>query len=377
MDVLIGNQTGDEGKGKIVDMLSKKYDTIARFQGGSNAGHTIYLDDNKIVLHLIPSGIIHNHTKNILGNGMVIDPIQLMNEVLDVKKHIPNAKERIYISEKAHLVTPIHIIEDRIENSHIGTTLKGIGNAYKDKVYRKGIRVQDIDEIDYKYLKKRIETLSKDFGFGNEYDNILKEFKEGVEYIKKMNIVNSAFIRSQKNILAEGAQGTFLDIDHGSYPYVTSSNTVSGYASVGLGVPPQSINRVYGVFKSYLTRVGNGEMVTELNNDIGQKIGEIGNEFGATTGRKRRCGWLNLDELIEAVHLNGVTDLVITKVDILKDFKEVCIYHNGKYVKFKGWERNDLSDDNLREYIEYIEEHCGQKIKIISYGPNRNEYIER
>lgn len=377
MDVLIGNQTGDEGKGKIVDMLSKKYDTIARFQGGSNAGHTIYLDDNKIVLHLIPSGIIHNHTKNILGNGMVIDPIQLMNEVLDVKKHIPNAKERIYISEKAHLVTPIHIIEDRIENSHIGTTLKGIGNAYKDKVYRKGIRVQDIDKIDYKYLKKRIETLSKDFGFGNEYDNILKEFKEGVEYIKKMNIVNSAFIRSQKNILAEGAQGTFLDIDHGSYPYVTSSNTVSGYASVGLGVPPQSINRVYGVFKSYLTRVGNGEMVTELNNDIGQKIGEIGNEFGATTGRKRRCGWLNLDELIEAVHLNGVTDLVITKVDILKDFKEVCIYHNGKYVKFKGWERNDLSDDNLREYIEYIEEHCGQKIKIISYGPNRNEYIER
>jgi adenylosuccinate synthase len=353
MDVLVGLQFGDEGKGKITDMLSKNYDIVARFQGGNNAGHTLYVDGEKVVLHLIPSGIINPKTKNFLGNGMVIDPIALMEEVKEVEKIIPDVKNRLFISENAHIITPDHKLQDRLHNEHIGTTMKGIGPAYVSKMDRKGVCVKDINE---EYIKRW-------FSCGDD-------FEEAIEFLKTLNIVSSNWLRKQSGkILAEGAQGTMLDVDHGTYPMVTSSNTISGYAPVGLAMPPNSIENVYGVFKCYLTRVGEGILKTQLNDKIGEKIQIIGGEFGATTGRARRCGWLNLDELKESVELNGVTNLIMTKVDVLNNFEEVKILFNNKYHLFKGWKNED--DENLIPFINFIEKNLGIYIDIISISPNR------
>ena len=359
MDVLVGLQFGDEGKGKITDLLTDKYDIVARFQGGNNAGHTLYHKGEKVVLHLIPSGIINQNTKNFLGNGMVIDPIALMDEVKRIEKIIPDVKDRLFISETAHIITPNHRLQDRLHNEHIGTTMKGIGPAYVSKMNRDGILVRDI------YTKK----VEKFYACG---DN----FKEGIEFMRTLNIVKSGWLREQKgDILAEGAQGTMLDIDHGTYPMVTSSNTVSSYAPVGLGMPPNSINKVYGVFKCYLTRVGEGELVTQINDEVGTDIQNIGGEFGATTGRPRRCGWLNLDELKESVELNGVTHLIMTKLDILENFDKIKLYHKEEYIEFDGWNKTELGNKNLMKYIDYIEEVLTQKIKIISISPEKNGII--
>lgn len=370
MDVLIGLQFGDEGKGKIIDMLSKNYDIISRYNGGNNCGHTLYHEGNKIVLHLIPSGIVHEHTKNFLGNGMVIDPHSLMIEILRVEKHIPNVRERIFISKNAHIVTPYNILEDREKGGNIGTTLKGIGPCYRDKIYRKGYRVKDF--VGENINIEPIDMLGKD---QDEFD-MFEKFNEGISFLKTLNIVDSSWLRKQEGkILAEGGQGAMLDIDHGTYPYVTSSTVVSSGAATGLAMPPQSIKRVYGIFKAYITRVGNGELVTELTNNVGEYIQEAGNEFGATTGRPRRCGWLNLDELKDSIELNGVTDLVMTKADVLENMEQVEVYFNGQYHIFKGWEKSDLSDKNLIKYINFIEKKLGKKIDILSISPEREGII--
>jgi len=370
MDVLVGLQFGDEGKGKITDMLSKKYDIVARYQGGANAGHTIYHNGIKIVLHLIPSGIVHEHTKNFLGNGMVIDPFQLMQEIKEVEEHIPNARERIFISENAHVVTPFHFMEDKENVSTIGSTPKGIGPCYRDKIYREGYRVVDFIGNDLNI--EPVDLMGKDQDEFLEFEH----FRVGMEFLKTLNIVKSNWLRNQEGeILAEGAQGTMLDIDHGSYPYVTSSNTVSSGACVGLAMPPQSVGKVYGVFKSYLTRVGNGDMKTELKNQLGERIQKAGGEFGATTGRPRRCGWLNLDELKESIELNGVTDLIMTKSDVLENITPLKIYCGGKYYDFKSWVKADLEDPNFRQYINYIQDNLHQRIKILSVSPNRDGII--
>jgi adenylosuccinate synthase len=353
MDILVGLQFGDEGKGKITDMLSKNYDIVARYQGGNNAGHTLYVNGEKVVLHLIPSGIINPDTKNFLGNGMVIDPVALMNEIKEIEKIIPDAKQRIFISENAHIITSNHKLDDKLKNGHIGTTMKGIGPAYVSKIDRKGLLVKNIFDEDRMggYM-------------------LVDEFKEGIEYLRQLNIVPSNWLRNQNGkILAEGAQGSMLDIDHGTYPYVTSSNTTSGYAPVGLAMSPRSINRIYGIFKCYLTRVGTGDLVTQLDDEVGDKIQKIGGEFGATTGRMRRCGWLNLDELKDSIELNGITNLIMTKVDVLNNFDEVKIYYNDEYHVFKGWENED--DENLSKFIKFIEDKVGMYIDIISISPDR------
>ena len=370
MDVLIGLQFGDEAKSKITDMLAEKYDIVARYQGGANSGHTIYHEGNKIVLHLIPSGIIQPHTKNFLGNGMVIDPYGLMQEILEVEKYIPGARDRIYISENAHIVTPYHLLED-IENlNSIGSTGKGIGPCYRDKVYRQGYRV--VDFIKNNLVIDPIDLLGKDENDFFEFE----QFRQGTEFMKTLNVVPSNWLREQEGtILAEGAQGTMLDIDHGSYPYVTSSTTISSGAATGLSMPPQSVKRVYGVCKAYLTRVGNGEMLSELTNEIGEKIQKVGREFGATTGRPRRCGWLNLDELKDSVELNGVTDLIMTKVDVLENMDTVELYSDGEYHSFSGWEKSDLSDTNLIRFINFIEKKLEKKIDMISVSPEREGII--
>lgn len=370
MDVLVGLQFGDEGKGKITDMLSKEYDIVARYQGGSNAGHTIYYNGQKIVLHLIPSGIVHEHTKNFLGNGMVIDPVQLKREIEEVEEHIPNARERIYISVNAHLVTPYHMLDDKINVTTIGSTSKGIGPCYRDKIYREGYRVADF--VHETLNIEPTDMLGKDQDDFNEFE----QFRKAMEFLKTLSIVKSDWLRKQSGkILAEGAQGSMLDIDHGTYPYVTSSNTVSSGACVGLAMPPQSIDKVYGVFKAYVTRVGNGFLETELFDKTGEDIQRLGGEFGATTGRPRRCGWLNLDELKDCIDLNGVTDLIMTKVDVLENMKEVKIYHNHKYGSFNSWENSNLSDKNLSNYINVIEERIDKKVDIISVSPDREGII--
>lgn len=358
MDVLVGLQYGDEGKGKITDMFSKNYDIVARYQGSNNAGHTIYYNGEKIVLHQIPSGIIQSHTTNFLGNGMVINPVALKKEIEEIEKVIPDAKKRIFISENAHVITTSHLIEDG-KDVKIGTTKKGIGTCYRDKIYRKGVRIKDL--------------LSD--GIHNETN----EFMDAIEYMRSLNVVNSNWLRKQKDskrILAEGAQGTMLDIDHGSYPYVTSSTTLSSGSLSGLAMPPRTIGNVYGIFKSYLTRVGNGGMVTELNAETGKKIQDKGNEYGATTGRPRRCGWLNLDELVDAVELNGITDLIMTKADILMGFDKVWLYHNEEYIRFEGWENFDMNGP-FGQYVDYIEKATNVRINCISIGPGRDDIFYR
>jgi adenylosuccinate synthase len=423
VDVILGLQWGDEGKGKIVDALTPDYDIIARFQGGPNAGHTIEFNDSKIILHTIPSGILHKNTINIIGNGVVIDPVILLKELGKVKFHNPNAAEKLFISNRAHLILPIHRALDACYEQtkgelKIGSTLKGIAPTYSDKYNRHGLRVGDIAHNDFagKYNRLTAEHLKitdlYEFNIDKHYiDGIpYKEYEalwfRAVEEMKELQFIDSEIYINQaledgKSILAEGAQGTLLDIDFGAYPYVTSSNTICAGVCSGLGIAPQKIGKVYGVFKAYCTRVGSGPFPTELFDETGQKLQKEGNEFGSTTGRPRRCGWLDIPSLKYAVMINGVTDLIMTKADVLSSFETLKVatsytYNNKKvsYLPFDisddktipefselhGWNKpvnkiQDLSElpSQLMNYIKFIEKNVNVPITILSLGPDRKQ----
>lgn len=378
VDVVIGLQYGDEGKGKIVDFLAKNYNIIARFSGGDNAGHTIYKNGEKVVLHLIPSGILNPEIINVIGNGVVLNPISFKQEVEMLESHGIDVKSNLIISDKAHLITPLHKAwdaynESQLGNNKIGSTLKGIGPAYTDKVSRKGLRVKDIFKSDFKLLGVKISQSNYPFELPS-----LKEFFEACEYLKQFKIESTevllnTWLSEGKTILAEGAQATGLDIDFGSYPYVTSSSTTTAGVCQGLGISPKKIGKVYGVIKAYTTRVGNGSFETELFDSIGEEICKIGNEYGSTTGRKRRCGWINLDEIKYNSMICGVDKLVITKSDVLNNFDEVKIFYNGEYQSIKGWK--SVNDDEFVKFVEIIESKLKIEVELVSYGANRNDIL--
>jgi len=421
VDIILGLQWGDEGKGKIVDVLSKQYKIIARFQGGPNAGHTLEFDGIKHVLHTIPSGIFHDSVINLIGNGVVIDPVILEKEIKSLYKYNINFSKSLFISRKAHLILPTHRILDAASeaskgNKKIGSTLKGIGPTYMDKTGRNGIRVGDVEKPNwiYKYnqLKEKHLKLLDFYDVKVKFNlkDFEKEFFQAIDLIKEMNVIDSEVflhneINSKVNILAEGAQGSLLDIDFGSYPYVTSSNTTAAGACTGLGIPPNQLNNIIGIFKAYSTRVGSGPFPTELSNSIGKKIAKIGNEFGSTTGRRRRCGWLDLVSLKYAVRINGITKLVMMKSDVLSGIEnlKICIEYemDGKkidyfpysiekynvkpiYKEFKGWfedltkiENEKEFPVNFKKYISYIEKELNIPVSIISVGPKRKQTIFR
>jgi adenylosuccinate synthase len=421
LDLLLGLQWGDEGKGKIVDAITSDYDIIARFQGGPNAGHTIEFDGHKHVLHTIPSGIFNQGSINIIGNGVVIDPAIFLNEINGLKKFNIDLNSKLFISKRAHIILPTHKIIDATSEASkgkkkIGSTLKGIGPTYMDKTGRNGIRVGDIidDNWQKKYdnLKEKHLNLISNFNqtVDIDLDQLESEFFEGIKCLKSFNLIESEnylnkSIREGKRILAEGAQGSLLDIDFGTYPFVTSSNTTSAGACSGLGVPPNKIKNIRGIFKAYTTRVGSGPFPTELFDSTGEKIREIGHEYGATTGRDRRCGWLDLVALKYSIEINGVTELNIMKSDVLSSIGKllVCTSYtiDGKvvdffpydikskditpnYIEFKGWDmditniknEDDLPDE-LIDYIDYIELFVDVPIKLISVGPDRTQTIYR
>ena len=411
---VIGGQWGDEGKGKIVDLLSKDAQIVARYQGGANAGHTVYQNEEKIVLHQIPSGILRKDCFCIMGNGMVVDPIELVEEINMLKsKNI--STQNILISPHAHIVTPLHKFLDRKNeqqtNNFIGTTCKGIGPCYVDKYNRVGIRAIDLKNSDQlkSILVERINNCMSNSQMNNdEYKEIELEieiFFDSCNIVK--DFVKDTFnvLFSKDNILIEGAQGTLLDIDHGTYPFVTSSSPFSGGISTGLGIPLTKLENIIGIFKAYATRVGSGPFPSELNDSDGEKLQKVGSEFGATTGRPRRCGWFDVIAAKYSCMINGLTDIAITKLDILDSFKEIkiCVgyeydgekidtyselldLHNVKpiYKTFKGWntDLNGINDYNMlpfecKEYIEFIEDFVKTKISIISIGPGRNEIIQK
>ncbi|MFY0674734.1 MAG: adenylosuccinate synthase [Bacteroidia bacterium] len=402
VDVLIGLQWGDEGKGKIVDILAPQYDVIARFQGGPNAGHTLVIDGKKFVLHTIPSGAIHENTINVVGTGTVIDPVTLMHEVDFLKAENIDVTPRLILSDKAHLILPTHKLLDKYYelskgDLKIGSTLRGIGPTYQDKYARTGLRVGDIfsSNFDQEYtnLKAQHLPILKSLGLTDEDLDGLKEQEAtcfaAIERMRQLktevieDYLNEMILNKGGKVLAEGAQGALLDITFGSYPFVTSSNTISASACIGLGIAPQRINKVIGIFKAYMTRVGSGPFPTELHDDIGTKIGTHGHEFGATTGRKRRCGWLDLDLLKRTVIQNGVTDLVITKSDVLNCVDNISVLDiDGQSKTFPSWSE-ELSTitqyqslpDNFKDYLRYIEETCGVNVETISTGPQRSEVI--
>ena len=401
-DVLLGLQWGDEGKGKIVDVLTSKYDIIARFQGGPNAGHTLEFNNIKHVLHTIPSGIFHKNVINLIGNGVVIDPVIFKNEINGIKKLNIHTSELV-IAKKAHLILPTHKILDAASEKmkgkqKIGSTLKGIGPTYMDKTGRNGLRVGDISSGNfkekYKKLKNKHIQLLRFYNFEYDITEIENEWFKSIETLKMFKHIESEeylrkAISNDKKILAEGAQGTLLDIDHGTYPYVTSSSTTAGGVSSGLGIGPKFIDKIIGISKAYATRVGEGPFLTELFDENGEMIAKKGNEFGATTGRPRRCGWLDLVALKKAIFTNSVTDLCITKLDVLDEMQEilVCIeYEKNKpvYKKFKGWlsstegitEYSDLPKE-AKDYIEFIEDYIECSISIISTGPSRDQTINK
>ncbi len=418
VDVILGLQWGDEGKGKIVDFFAKDYDVIARFQGGPNAGHTLYVNDKKVVLHQIPSGVFHAGTVNLIGNGVVLDPVVLKREMETVKSFGIDLQKNLFISERAHLILPTHRALDKAAelskgNQKIGSTLKGIGPTYMDKTGRNGLRVGDLLDKNFTtaYIKLRLkhQRLLDNFNFHEDITAWEEEFFEAAEILKGMNIVNGEYfinnkIKEGKKVLAEGAQGSMLDIDFGTFPYVTSSNTISAGVSNGLGIAPQLINDVIGVTKAYCTRVGSGPFPTELDNELGESLRKTGNEFGATTGRPRRCGWIDLVALRYACMINGVTQIVMTKADVLDAFKElqVCTTYkiNGKettevpfqmdrqkpepvYQQFTGWNSNTDAakdyaalPDRMKEYVKYINEYLGVNIHYISNGPGRDQLIK-
>ena len=421
IDLLLGLQWGDEGKGKIVDYLTKDYDIIARFQGGPNAGHTLEFNGIKHVLHTIPSGIFHPKAKNVVGNGVVIDPVIFKKELEALDQYDVDYTSNLFISRKAHLILPTHRLLDAASETakgkaKIGSTLKGIGPTYMDKTGRNGIRIGDLEFDDwkekYRQLANKHQAMIKFYNVDVQYDlnELEAEFFDAVEKIKSLQFIDSEeylfqAIKDGKNILAEGAQGSLLDIDFGTYPFVTSSNTTAAGACTGLGIPPNKIQKVFGIFKAYVTRVGSGPFPTELFDDDGKRMAKVGHEFGATTGRPRRCGWLDLVALKYAVQVNGVTDLMMMKGDVLSGFKtlNVCTaYHyNGQeishlpynlsaedlkpiYKSFKGWSEDiskitefDKLPQNLKDYITFIEDFVEVKVKIVSVGPDRKETILR
>jgi adenylosuccinate synthase len=420
VDVLLGLQWGDEGKGKVVDVLTPRYDVITRFQGGPNAGHTLEFNNIKHVLHTIPSGIFRGDKINVIGNGVVIDPSIFKKEIDSLMNIGFDLTKTLYISKKAHLILPTHRLLDAASEaakgaSKIGSTLKGIGPTYRDKIGRDGLRVGDIlHDFKEKYqarVDQHIEMLTKFYHF--DYKQALqdyeKEWMEGIEVIKQFQLIDSEhFINNQllagKSIIAEGAQGTMLDIDFGSYPFVTSSNTIAAGACTGLGIAPNKIGKVYGIFKAYCTRVGSGPFPTELLDETGETLRRIGNEFGSTTGRPRRCGWLDLVALRYAIMINGVTDLIMMKADVMDQFEtiEVCTSYliDGiqtqdfpneidervipVYETLQGW-KTDLTEvdstskfpSQLSGYIAFIEDYLKVPITIVSVGPNRSQTIER
>ena len=420
VDVLLGLQWGDEGKGKVVDVLTPRYDIITRFQGGPNAGHTLEFNNIKHVLHTIPSGIFRGDKINVIGNGVVIDPSIFKKEIESLHNIGFDLKKTLYISKKAHLILPTHRLLDAASEaakgaSKIGSTLKGIGPTYRDKIGRDGLRVGDIlNDFMGKYrarVDQHIEMLTKfyHFDYKQALEDYEKEWFEGIKVIEQFQLIDSEhFINEQllagKSIIAEGAQGTMLDIDFGSYPYVTSSNTITAGACTGLGIAPNKIGKVYGIFKAYCTRVGSGPFPTELLDETGETLRRIGNEFGSTTGRPRRCGWLDLVALRYAIMIDGVTDLIMMKADVMDQFEtiKVCTSYNISGVKTKnfpneiddqvipvyeeleGWQTDLTEVDStskfpkaLNDYIQFIEDDLKVPITIISVGPNRSQTIER
>ncbi|MEL4454491.1 adenylosuccinate synthase [Lutimonas vermicola] len=419
IDLLLGLQWGDEGKGKIVDVLTKNYDIIARFQGGPNAGHTLIFDGNKHVLHTIPSGIFHDRAINIVGNGVVIDPVIFRKELDNLSSYQIDFKTKLLISRKAHIILPTHRLLDAASEKmkgklKIGSTLKGIGPTYMDKTGRNGLRIGDLEMADwktrYRALTKKHLNMIKFYAVELEFDleALEKEFFAAIDILKELTFIDSEEYIHQalskgKSILAEGAQGSLLDIDFGTYPFVTSSNTTAAGACTGLGVAPNKIGQVFGIFKAYTTRVGSGPFPTELFDEDGETMGKVGHEFGATTGRPRRCGWLDLIALKYAVQINGVSQLMMMKGDVLSGFKtlKACTSYTYKgkdilhfpfnieeenvkvnYTEFEGWSE-DLTamteagqlPKNLNDYIAFIEDFVGAKVTIVSVGPDRKQTI--
>jgi adenylosuccinate synthase len=418
VDVLLGLQWGDEGKGKVVDVLTPKYDVVARFQGGPNAGHTLEFEGQKYVLRSIPSGIFQGGKVNIIGNGVVLAPDLFMDEAKDLEKSGHELKGRLHISKKAHLIMPTHrILDAALEaakgKNKVGTTGKGIGPTYTDKVSRNGLRVGDIlDNFEEKYAahKARHLQMLKALNYTNfDITDIEKKWMEGIEYMKQFSIVDSEheinnLLRSGKTILCEGAQGTMLDVDFGSYPFVTSSNTICAGACVGLGIGPNKVGNVYGIMKAYCTRVGAGPFPTELFDEAGKTIRDLGHEYGAVTGRERRCGWIDLVALRYSIMVNGVTQLIMMKSDVLDGFDTIkaCVAYeqNGEridyfpyniekgikpiYKEIPGWKTDmtkftneDQFPQAFNDYIAFLEEQLETPIKIISIGPDRDQTIVR
>ncbi|MES2591647.1 MAG: adenylosuccinate synthase [Bacteroidota bacterium] len=419
VDVLLGLQWGDEGKGKIVDVLTPKYDIIGRFQGGPNAGHTLEFNGIKHVLHTIPSGIFHDKKINVVGNGVVIDPVIFKKEIDALVKLNVDVKSKLIISKRAHLILPTHRLLDAASEASkgkekIGSTLKGIGPTYMDKTGRNGLRVGDIDSPDFKNKYNALVEKHKQLLNFHNYEYNLSELEpawfEGIEVLKSLKRVESEHyiddaLKNNKAILAEGAQGSLLDIDFGSYPFVTSSNTICAGACTGLGIAPNKIGNVIGIFKAYCTRVGSGPFPTELNDEVGEQIRKTGNEYGSTTGRPRRTGWLDLPALKYAIMINGVTELMMMKADILSGFEtiQVCTHYNYQgekinylpydyspelltpvYKELKGWNQDltglsspDQMPEALNEYIAFIEREAGVPISIVSVGPDRTQTLMR
>lgn len=417
VDVILGLQWGDEGKGKIVDYFAPGYEMIARFQGGPNAGHTLYVEGKKIVLHQIPSGIFRENKINLIGSGVVLDAVILKKECEAVASFGIDYRKTLYVSERTHLILPSHRAIDRASEAakgreKIGSTLKGISPAYMDKTGRNGLRVGDILAADfhekYQQLRKKHQQILNNFSFDEDISQAENEFFEAIDFLKTLQIVNGEYfindaITKGKKILAEGAQGSMLDVDFGTFPYVTSSNTITAGVCSGLGISPQKIKEVIGITKAYCTRVGSGPFPTELNDDMGELIRKNGNEFGSTTGRPRRCGWIDLVALHFACMINGVTQLVMTKADVLDSIEtlKVCTQYkiNGKetiqvpfqmegktiepeYKEFTGW-KTDISKiknfenipSQMNTYINYINTSLGIKIKYISNGPGTDQII--
>jgi len=417
IDVLLGLQWGDEGKGKIVDYLAGKYDIIARFQGGPNAGHTLYVNGSKVVLRTIPSGVFQPHCLNLIGNGVVIDPVSLKSEIEQLVPLVPDVLQRLFIAHRAHLILPSHRALDAASEAakgvdKIGSTLKGIGPAYMDKTGRNGLRVGDILSDDFR--KKYDKLAQKHIKMLNQYEQKIDwqewetPFFEACEYIRSLRIVNSEYwldthLKDGKKALAEGAQGSMLDIDYGTYPFVTSSNTIAAGVCSGLGVAPSRIGEVYGITKAYCTRVGGGPFPTELDDETGEELRKVGNEFGAVTGRSRRCGWIDLVALRYAVMLSGVTKLIITKADVLDNFNPIkaaiAYLAGGKETKewpydlcdmdiapvyevFPGWDKPismcatfEETPQVFKDYCHFVENYLETKIAFISNGTGRDQLL--
>lgn len=418
VDVLIGLQWGDEGKGKIVDFLAAKYDVIARFQGGPNAGHTLYVDGKKIVLHTIPSGVFHSHCENLIGNGVVVDPVTLKKEIANIQPLQPDVLDRLYISHRAHLILPTHRALDAASEASkgkekIGSTLKGIGPAYMDKTGRNGLRVGDVISKDfdkrYAAIRAKHVTMLKQFDLTVDWQAWEADFMDAVETLRSLKIVNAEYwldsrLKDGKKVLAEGAQGAMLDIDFGTYPFVTSSNTITAGVCSGLGVAPSKVGEVYGITKAYCTRVGGGPFPTELDDAEGESLRKAGGEFGATTGRPRRTGWADLVALRYAVMLSGVTNIIMTKTDVLDSFtpiKAAVAYNvdgvqteempydlcgsdvSPVYETFAGWKGAPLADcksyedtpQSFRDYVRFVEQYLGTKVGYVSNGTGRDQLL--